>query len=72
MIVEEVAPRSPAAAAGVRPGDRLLAIETTPASAYGDAAIDAMLRGSPGTSVTVTVMRVTGALRRMSIVRSAH
>jgi hypothetical protein len=68
IVVTDVAEGSPGAAAGVRIGDRIVAIEEVPASPFGDPAIDLMLRGTPATSVTVTLARGAGA-RRVSIVR---
>jgi hypothetical protein len=68
VIVTSVAAGSPGAAAGVRMGDRIAAIEDVPAGPFGDPAIDLLLRGSVNTSVMVTLARGYGA-RRVSIVR---
>jgi hypothetical protein len=66
-VVTNVRAGSPAEAAGVRAGDHLLLIETTPATPFGDAALEALLRGTPNTSLTVTL----GFRRRVSIILRA-
>lgn len=51
--VETVAPRSPAALAGVKPGDSLLSVDGVSLSGLGFRAIYYFLGGQPGTKVTV-------------------
>ncbi len=48
-------PRAPAAAAGMRPGDVLTAIDGEPISSFAEAA--SLIQASPGESLTVTVER---------------
>lgn len=65
--VEEIAPHTPAADAGLRPGDRIMAIDGQPVTGAAD--IDrAIARG--GRSLVVSVERA-GRLRRLRIVPRA-
>lgn len=48
---------SPAATSGLRPGDRILAVDTTEVSAMGTSAVSDMLKGARGTVVKVRVNR---------------
>ena len=67
VIVTYVRSGSPAMSAGLRLGDRITVIETIEASPFGDAAIDLMLRGSVGSSVSVTLVRAY-SVRRVSVI----
>jgi regulator of sigma E protease len=53
--VEEVQPGSPAAAAGLQPGDRVVAVNGHPAKTFD--AVSRMIRASHGKPITVTVVR---------------
>lgn len=61
VTVIETLPGSPAAAAGVRPGDRITAIGPYPVTGHHDVS-DALLRCAPGQEVVVTAVRGGGPL----------
>ncbi|MEZ4450694.1 MAG: S41 family peptidase [Nannocystaceae bacterium] len=70
LDVREVIPGGPAARAGVRAGDFILAIEDRPISHYVDLRRAIMtMRGEPGTRVSFTVERRGEAPRTVSVVR---
>lgn len=53
--VAAVAPQSPAEAAGMTPGERIVAIDGTPVAALSLAKARELLRGDPGTRVVLTL-----------------
>jgi len=57
-------PAAPAAAAGIRPGDVIVAIDGTPIATFAEAA--ALIQASPGRSITVTVER-DGAAQTLTL-----
>lgn len=70
LQVQEVMPDGPAAEAGLRPGDRILAIDHQPADEHDVAAAVAMLGGRDKTQVALTVRTRSGIVRQMSIRRA--
>jgi protocatechuate 3,4-dioxygenase beta subunit len=69
-VVTKVFPGMPAAEAGLAPGDRLLAVDGTPTLGLSQGARSYLLRGKPGTPVTLTVQ--SGALQRtVTVTRKA-
>lgn len=48
---------SPAALAGLKPGDKILRVDTTNVSGKPSAVVSKLLRGQPGTTVSVRVLR---------------
>ncbi len=70
VVVLNAAPGGPAGRAGVRPGDRLLAIDGAPVRRQDLATLTTRLRGRRGTRVVLTV-RSRGAknARRLTLVR---
>jgi carboxyl-terminal processing protease len=64
-------PESPAAKAGLKQGDVLLAIDGKDTSDLGDGAINHLLGGKTGTSVTLSVASAGGAPRQVTITRDA-
>lgn len=57
ILVKEVAPDSPAAAAGILPNDLVVKIDDTDVLAVGYQEATAMVRGEEGTKVQITVRR---------------
>nr|WP_256476370.1 S41 family peptidase [Siccirubricoccus soli] len=57
VVVAALAPDGPAARAGLRPGDRLLAVEGVPVSARNLAEAALLLEGAAGTPVTLSLAR---------------
>lgn len=71
VVVESVYPGSPAAAAGLRPGDRLMAVDGTSVVGLDAAAIGQRLRGQVETAVLLAVARAGEvAPRTFAIVRA--
>lgn len=62
LIVMGVQPRSPAAVAGIRPGDLITRIGSTPITSAGDFQRELRSR-APGSTVTATVLRPGGTLQ---------
>jgi PAS domain S-box-containing protein len=59
VVAQEVAAQSPAAQAGIRGGDVLLAIDGRPVESVGDV-LDALHRGRAGATLTYTTLRLRG------------
>ncbi|HEY4217279.1 MAG TPA: S41 family peptidase [Gemmatimonadaceae bacterium] len=57
VVVDQVFPNTPAEEAGVREGDRILAVDTTSTAALELDKVSELLRGDPGSNVTVTYGR---------------
>jgi carboxyl-terminal processing protease len=57
VIVDRVFPNTPADEAGVREGDRIVAVDSAPTAGLGVDKVSDMLRGLPGSQVTVTYAR---------------
>lgn len=57
VVIREVLPDSSAAQAGLRAGDRIIAIDGTAVAGASVAEIAQRLRGVPGSTITVTVQR---------------
>lgn len=74
MIISAILPDTPAAAAGMRPGDRLVAIDGVPVTNLAAAEIDDHLRGEVGTKIVLVISRanepqqISFALTRSTIV----
>ena len=77
LVVEEVAAGSPAALRGIRPGDRILAIEEAPALGWSALRGEQALRGEPGSVIRIRLRHpgepepVTAAVRRARAQRPA-
>ncbi len=56
-IVSGMLPGSPAQEAGVQAGDAILAVDGHPAGGLGAEAVSALIRGAPGSEVTLLVQR---------------
>lgn len=63
---------NPAALAGLKPGDRIIRVDSVDVSEKGTAAVSKLLKGTPGTQVVVTVQRpyVQDSILTMSITRA--
>ncbi len=70
LVVTEVAAGSPAAEAGARPGDRLLAVDGVAARAADAASVSAHLAGPEHTLVEVTLRGPDGRSRTLSLERA--
>jgi carboxyl-terminal processing protease len=57
IVVQSVFPNTPAEEAGVRVGDRILTVDTTPTDKLKITEVSELLRGTPGSQVTVTYAR---------------
>jgi carboxyl-terminal processing protease len=57
IFVQRVFPNTPAEEAGVREGDRILQVDTTLVAKLNITAISELLRGTPGSQITVTYAR---------------
>lgn len=57
LVVTDVPPRSSAAGAGLRPGDRVVAIDGTPVAGLPAREIVEHLRGPVGSVITLTIAR---------------
>lgn len=57
IVVERVFPNTPAEEGGVREGDRVVQVDNTPTTSLDLAKVSNMLRGDPGTPVSVTYTR---------------
>jgi two-component system, NtrC family, sensor kinase len=67
VVAQEIAPQSPAAAAGIRAGDVLLAIDGRPVESVGDV-LAALHAGRDGQRLTYTMLRLRGQeLRQIAL-----
>jgi len=57
FVVARVFPNTPAEEAGVREGDHIVSVENTPTATLDIGKVSEMLRGEPGSQVTVTYAR---------------
>ncbi|HZO95074.1 MAG TPA: S41 family peptidase [Candidatus Baltobacteraceae bacterium] len=69
--VVDVFPGSPAEAAGILPGDRIAAIDGNAPATGVPGAVQAALRGRPGTTVRLTIVRDGATLAPLALVRRA-
>jgi carboxyl-terminal processing protease len=69
VLVERVYPRSPAARAGIRPGDRLRAVNGKPISVNAVRIAAARISGPAGSSVRLLVGRAGTAARSLTLTR---
>ena len=69
ILVSSVQSASPAAAAGVAPGDLIVAVDGTPTSSNSVGDVVQKLRGPTGSEVTLTVLR-DGAASEVTVTRS--
>jgi carboxyl-terminal processing protease len=69
VLVQRVYPRSPAARAGIRPGDHVRAVDGRPLPAAGVRAAVARIAGPVGSTVRLEVGRVGAATRRLTLRR---
>jgi carboxyl-terminal processing protease len=70
IVVGEVGPGSPAAAAGLKTGEIIVAVGSTPAAGLAAAGAAELVRGEIGTTVVLTVRSAGGATRTVRIVRA--
>lgn len=69
LVIRQVYPRSPAASAGLRAGDRIVAVGGVPVSRRGPAkSLEAVL-GPPGTDVVLGVRTTSGGQRTVRVTR---
>lgn len=71
LVVHDVPPRGNAAAAGLRPGDRVVAIDGVPVSELDARAVVGHLRGAVGSFVRLTVAR-GGTQRVLQVERAPY
>ena len=57
IVVERVFPNTPAEEAGVHEGDHIVSVDNTPTAALSLTKVSDLLRGDPGSQVTVTYQR---------------
>lgn len=57
VLLDQVAPDSPAAEAGLQAGDTIIAVDGNDTRGAGESEIDGWIRGEEGTSVRLTVLR---------------
>ena len=69
VLVSSVQAESPAAEAGIAPGDRIISVDDWPASTSSVGDVVQRLRGPAGTSVTVSVVR-EGVTSQVTVTRS--
>ena len=69
VVIQEVTADSPAAVAGLRPGDRILAVDGVKPARRDPAAVAALLAGEPDTDVTLTLHR-DGRARMVTLSRA--
>ncbi len=69
MLIAEVIEGSPAARAGLRTGDHLLEVDSSPVAGRTPDAVLDLLRGRPGSSVSVALRRAAGPVQRLSVIR---
>lgn len=69
-VIAAITPNGPAATAGLRPGDRLLAVDGVPVSAADLPTAAALIEGPAGTSLVLRVVPATGGrAREVTLVR---
>ena len=71
IVMARVCPGNPAYEAGLQPGDRIVAVETTPADGFSSVEeIIMAIVGEVGTSVTLTILSPGGAERDVTLTRA--
>ena len=68
--IKAVRPGTPAARAGIKAGDRLLAIDGKDLTGMRDSGVEWLLRGQPGSAITVTVQTSGQPARNVTLNRS--
>ncbi len=69
-VIVSVIPGSPAEAAGVRTGDRILAVDGKRTDRMGEGELVGAVRGEPGTTVTLLLERPDGRRRSLPVERA--
>ena len=69
VFVESVGPNTPAASAGVKTGDIIVAVDNQPTDKSAEIDINTLLWGEPNTKATVTVLR-SGARQQITLTRA--
>jgi carboxyl-terminal processing protease len=70
LVVQQVVNDSPAAEAGIQPGDRLTAIDGTPVRPRDAARLEALLSGPDGSSVALTIRGRDGRVVTLDLQRA--
>jgi C-terminal peptidase prc len=71
LVMARVWPGNPAYEAGLRPGDRILAVEATPTDRFSSVEeVVLAIVGEAGTSVTLTILSPDGAERDVTLTRA--
>jgi carboxyl-terminal processing protease len=69
LVIRQVYPRSPAASAGLEPGDAIVAVGGVPVSRRGPVRSREAILGAPGSAVTLRVRAPGGAVRTVRVTR---
>lgn len=72
VVVEDVTPEGPAASAGIRAGDRVLAIDGSPLRVEDPAAIAELMAGPENTIVAITIRSRQGRIHTFRLRRTGH
>ena len=72
IVIVDVLPNSPAEAANIKAGDRLLLVDGRSTERLGVSAVSQLIRGELGTQVTITVESMTSGERKTLILTRAQ